>query len=322
MAYVRTVRTASGATAVQIVHSSRRGLRDIEHLGSAHDEAGLAALKAAARQRIVAGQSELDLGLDGHGGSGPLEIVASRMAHLWEALCRVYDTLGFADAAEGDEVFRQLVLARIIEPTSKLDALRVLAEVGVETVVYRTLARRLPVYAEPSWRQGLAAACAAHAALGPASLVLYDVSTLYFETDQGDGFREPGFSKERRLDPQITIGLLTDAAGFPLMVEAFEGNKAETATMIPTITAFMAAHRLTDVTVVADAGMLSQANRNAIEAAGLSFIFGAKLAQIPYVVEEWRTNHPGTEMTDGQVFTQPWPAGPTDARRDQVIYYQ
>jgi transposase len=124
------------------------------------------------------------------------------------------------------------------------------------------------------------------------------------------------------LDPQITIGLLTDAAGFPLMVEAFEGNKAETATMIPTITAFMTAHRLTDVTVVADAGMLSQANRNAIEAAGLSFIFGAKLAQIPYVVEEWRTNHPGTEMTDGQVFTQPWPAGPTDARRDQVIYYQ
>ena len=322
MAYVRTVRTASGATAVQIVHSSRRGLRDIEHLGSAHDEAGLAALKAAARQRIVAGQSELDLGLDATARSGPLEIVASRMAHLWEALCRVYDTLGFADAAEGDEVFRQLVLARIIEPTSKLDALRVLAEVGVETVVYRTLARRLPVYAEPSWRQGLAAACAAHAALGPASLVLYDVSTLYFETDQGDGFREPGFSKERRLDPQITIGLLTDAAGFPLMVEAFEGNKAETATMIPTITAFMAAHRLTDVTVVADAGMLSQANRNAIEAAGLSFIFGAKLAQIPYVVEEWRTNHPGTEMTDGQVFTQPWPAGPTDARRDQVIYYQ
>jgi hypothetical protein len=76
---------------------------------------------------------------------------------------------------------------------------------------------------------------------------------------------EPKFSKERRLDPHITIGLLTDAAGFPLMMEAFEGNKAETATMIPTITAFMTAHRLSDVTVVADAGMLSQANRAAIE---------------------------------------------------------
>ena len=57
------------------------------------------------------------------------------------------------------------------------------------------------------------AACAAHARLGPASLVLFDVSTLYFETDTGDGFREPGFSKERRLEPQITIGLLTARRG-------------------------------------------------------------------------------------------------------------
>jgi len=72
-----------------------------------------------------------------------------------------------------------------------------------------------------------------HAALGPASVVLYDVSTRCFETDTGDGFREPGFSKERRLEPQITIGLLTDASGFPLMIEAFEGNKAETKTMLP-----------------------------------------------------------------------------------------
>jgi hypothetical protein len=60
-------------------------------------------------------------------------------------------------------------------------------------------------------------------------------------------------SKERRLEPQITLGLLTDASGFPLAVEAFEGNKAETATMLPVINAFKAAHQLTDATVVADA---------------------------------------------------------------------
>jgi hypothetical protein len=128
---------------------------------------------------------------------------------------------------------------------------------------------RLPAYAQDSWRRRLAAACAAHAALGPASLVLYDVSTLYFETDTGGGFREPGFSKERRLEPQITVGLLTDATGFPLMIEAFEGNKADNKTMLPVITAFMAAHQLTDVTVVADAGMISEANQHAIEDAGL-----------------------------------------------------
>jgi transposase len=64
------------------------------------------------------------------------------------------------------------------------------------------------------------------------------VSTLYFETDQGDGFRESGFSRERRLEAQITIGLLTGQDGFPLMVSAFEGNKAETKTMLSAIETF------------------------------------------------------------------------------------
>jgi Transposase DDE domain len=322
VAYVRTVRTTSGATAVQVVWSSRRGSRQVEHLGSAHDEGDLAALKAVAAERIAAGQAVLDLGLDTGAAAGPLEIVGSRAGHLWDALCRAYDALGFDTAAGGDEVFRALVLARIIEPTSKLDSLRVLAEAGVGAPSYATLKRRLPRYGKPLWRKDISAACAAHAALGPASLVLYDVSTLYFETDAGDGFREPGFSKERRLEPQITIGLLTDATGFPLTVQAFEGNKAETATMIPTIEGFMAAHQLTDVTIVADAGMVSEANRKAIEAAGLSFILGAKIPNIPYVVGEWRKHNPDAEIPDQLVLTQPWPAGPTDKRRDQVIYYQ
>ncbi len=96
------------------------------------------------------------------------------------------------------------------------------------------------------------------------------------------------FSKERRLEPQITIGLLADQAGFPLMVSAFEGNKAETKTMLPVIAAFMAAHELPDVTVVADAGMISEANMKAVEAAGLSFILGMKVPDVPYVVDQWR----------------------------------
>jgi hypothetical protein len=244
------------------------------------------------------------------------------MAHLWEALAHAYRVLGLEEAAGGDAVFAQLVLARIIEPTSKLDSARVLEETGISAPSYRTLLRRLPVYAKPAWRQRLAAACARHAGLGRASLVLYDVSTLYFETDAGDGFREPGFSKERRLDPQITIGLLTDASGFPLMVSAFEGNKAETKTMLPVIQAFMAAHQLPDVTVVADAGMVSEANQKQIEAAGLSFILGLRIPEVPYLIAQWHREHPGEDVPDGHVFTQRWPVGPAGGRRDQVIYYQ
>ena len=328
--YVRTVKTSSGATAVQIVHSSHRGSRDIEHIGSAHDDVQVELLKAVARQRLVAGQDELDLGV-GVGravpdaaalGGAPLPITASRMGRLWDALDHAYTLLGFDAATAGDGVFRDLVLARIIEPTSKLDTPRVLEEVGVDPASYPTITRRLPVYATDSFRQALSAACCAHARLGPASLVLYDVSTLHFETDAGDGFREPGFSKERRLDPQITIGLLTDSGGFPLLVNAFEGNKAETTTMVPSLQAFMVAHDLPDVTVVADAGMVSAGNQRAIEAAGLSFILGARIPDVPYVVKTWREQHPGQDIPDGHVFVQPWPAGPTDARRDQVIYYQ
>jgi hypothetical protein len=170
--YVRTVKTASGATAVQVVYSFRRGSRDIEHIGSAHDEAGLELLKAAARQRLAAGQGELDLGLDVGAAGGPLPVTSSRMGCLLDALSHAYDVLGFDAAAGGDEVFRGLVLARLIEPTSKLDSLRVLEEAGVAAASYRTVLRRLPAYAKEAFRQELSAACAAHARLGPASLVL------------------------------------------------------------------------------------------------------------------------------------------------------
>jgi hypothetical protein len=325
VAYVRTVKTASGATAVQIVWSSRRGSRRIEHFGSAHDEAELEALKAAAAQRLVEGQQVLDLGLGTAGANGPLEITSSRASHLWGALCRAYEVLGFDRVLNGDGVLRDLVCARIIEPTSKIDAARVLGETGVGSASYRTIKRRLPVIAKPAVRQSLSAACATHAGLGPASLVLFDVSTLYFETDTGDGFREPGFSKERRLEPQITLGLLTDATGFPLMVQAFEGNKAETATMLPVINAFKAAHRLTDVTVVADAGMISEANQTAMQAAGLSFILGTRIPFVPDVVREWRDKHPDEAIPDGLVLTQPWPATSSEKARgipDRVVHYQ
>jgi hypothetical protein len=133
---------------VQIVHSSRHGSRDIEHIGSAHDDAELELLKAAARQRLAAGQAELDLGLEATGparqgaGGGPLPITSARMGVLLDALAHAYRVLGFEDAAGGDEVFEQLVLARIIEPVSKLDSARVLEEAGAAAASYRTVTRR------------------------------------------------------------------------------------------------------------------------------------------------------------------------------------
>jgi len=75
------VKTASGATAARIVHSSHQGSRDIEHIGSAHDDAERELLKAAARQRLAAGQGELDLGVDAAAPGGPLPISPPRVRH-------------------------------------------------------------------------------------------------------------------------------------------------------------------------------------------------------------------------------------------------
>jgi hypothetical protein len=120
----------------------------------------------------------LDLDVTGPPGSEPLPITCTRMTHLWEALCAAYRILGFESATKGGTVFRDLVLARIIEPTNKIETGRVLAEVGVDPASCATLKGRLPSYAHAQWRQTLAAASTRRAGFGPASLVLFDVSTL------------------------------------------------------------------------------------------------------------------------------------------------
>ena len=184
--YVRTVRTASGARAVQIVRFSRKGARSIEHIGSAHDDAELAVLKEVARQRLNAGQLSFDLpGLNSENdaGSAPHEpagagcvapIASNRMGVLLEALETAWKAVGLDRLDGADEVFRQLVTARLIEPTSKQDSLRVLAEAGLSPVSYATVKRHLPSYAAEDFTRNLSRLLAGYARIGRASLVLFD----------------------------------------------------------------------------------------------------------------------------------------------------
>jgi transposase len=76
------------------------------------------------------------------------------------------------------------------------------------------------------------------------------VTTLYFEAESEDEPRKVGYSKERRVDPQIVVGLLVDRTGFPLEIGCFEGNTAETTTLVPIITSFAARHDLGDTPMV------------------------------------------------------------------------
>jgi hypothetical protein len=325
MVWIRRVRTASGATAVQIAESVDGRRRIVRHVGSARDDAELGLLIEEA-QRLLADdtQGELDLGItpkavrahmvappveelltDGAGVSVARELVArprvlkSCNGLLYDALAGIYASLGFD--AVGDEVFRDLVIARVVEPTSLLDVDRVLAELGRTSASLSTRKRTLRRARAGGYRDQIAAACFAHArTAGDVSLVLYDVTTLYFEADKEDELRRVGYSKERRVDPQIVVGLLVDRCGFPLEMGCFEGNKAETLTIVPIVKAFQQRHGITDMVVVADAGMLASGNLRELDDAGLRFIVGSRVTKAPNDLASHFRWH-GDVFTDGQV---------------------
>jgi hypothetical protein len=322
--FVRKVRTASGAVAVQVMRKA--GGRDelVEHVGSAHTDAELGVLLERARRIAAEGQQVLDFEVPipvervddvadwragelvrpdrppaGVSGAGRTVGTSSRL--LYDVLAAVYDRLGFN--VVGDAVFRDLVIARIVEPTSKADSMRVLTDLGADVVSYRTIQRHLAQMGPGGYRDLIATRCFAHAGdTGGLSLILYDVTTLYFEAEKEDELRRVGFSKERRVDPQIVVGLLVDRFGFPLEISCFDGAKVETHTILPVIEAFCARHDIKQSTMVvaADAGMLSANNLKELDGSGLSFIVGSRMTKAPNDLEShfhWN----GEVFSDGQI---------------------
>jgi hypothetical protein len=281
MAFIRKVKTASGATAVQIAYKHKGRIIKIIHIGSAHNDEELNILLMLARKQLQENQLEL---FPESQSTLQLSIKRSFSGLLWKTLQQQYRQLGF-DQIE-DEVFEALCIARIVEPTSKLDSLRVLADLGVSPIDRNKLYRCLVKAANLDYRRKISQACFDHIQGSDLTILLYDVTTLYFEVQKEDNYRKSGLSKERRLEPQIIIGLLVDRNGFPLGLHSFEGNKAETKTILPIIEDFQAQHGLTKVTIVADAAMLSAANLEALTEAGYTYIVGSRLHKVPYEIAE------------------------------------
>src|ERR1700735_4774375 len=287
MAWVRRVRTALGSTAVQIAESVAGRRRIVRHVGSARDEAELGLLMEEARCLLEDDrQGVLDLGITPHARQVKMGAAPGQPALF---------------GGGGDEVCRAVVIPGVAEPPSLLDVDRVLAEMGRVSASLSTRKRTLRRCLDGNYRDRLAEPCFTHArASGDISLVLYDVTTLYFEAEHEDALRKVGYSKERRVDPQIVAGLLVDRHGFPLEIGCFEGDKAEKLTILPVIRQFQARHGLGAVVVVADAGMLSAANLDDLDEAGLGFIVGSRVTKAPVDLESHFRWH-GDAFTDGQV---------------------
>ena len=141
------------------------------------------------------------------------------------------------------------------------------------------------------------------------------VTTLYFEAEREDDLRRVGYSKERRVDPQVIVGLLVDRRGFPLRIGCWEGSRAETTTIIPVVEAFQAAHGIEELVIVADAGMLSAANLAALDDARLRFIVGARQVRAPGDLEA-HFHWAGDAPADGQVIDTITPGRGSQSERD------
>lgn len=328
--FIRRVKTSSGATAVQIVEKRGGVRRIVEHVGSAHDAVELAVLVQVAHERLHAGQQVLDLDLDavkgpqvpaGAGLGGQAVVTGTASGVLWQVLTDAYARLGFD--VLGDEAFAAMVLARCVEPASKLATIDILTELGVRAPHRNTLAAALKRATARDYRDTLAKAARAHSlrTTGTSALILYDVTTLHFENGEEDDLRRVGMSKEHRVDPQIQVGLLVDPGGFPLEMHVFEGNKAETTTLIPVLSAFAERHSVADLVVVADAGMLSAANLNALEDAGFGFIVGSRITKAPYDLADHFERH-GNYFTDGQILESTREMGTGKAARGRRVVYQ
>lgn len=202
-------------------------------------------------------------------------------------LGKLFDEIGFNQIKE--KLFRHLVLSRICYPGSKLKTVEYLLRHHQQfydiDAVYRYLDKLGSKHKEQL--QSISYKHTLQLFDGMISVVFYDVTTLYFEAADEDDLRKIGFSKDGKSQhPQIVLGLLVSAGGYPLAFEMFEGNKFEGQTMLPVIEKFKTKFGLKDIIIVADAGLLSNENITALTKLGYQFILGARIKNETHAIQK------------------------------------
>ena len=193
----------------------------------------------------------------------------------------LYDQIGYN--AIGDEMFRYLVVCRLFNPGSKLktiDYLQRYLHVSVSRhKLYSFIDRLSPAEGSGIKHkvEQISYAQTLKVLSGRVGVVFYDMTTLYFEASDEDDLRICGFSKEdRHRNLQIFLGLLVAIGGNPIGYEIFEGNISEGNTLVPVVESLASRFGFDHPVVIADAGLLSRGNIDALEKAGYQYILGAR----------------------------------------------
>jgi transposase len=286
----REVKTGSGKTAVQVYYLHNRKRVIVKHLGSAMTNEELDDLRQQAQQFIedYSCQTSLfpSLKFGTYSYLEQYECIGFYYRFFYDAIQRLIAQIGFEELTSN--LFKDLVTIRIIDPASKLRSIELIeAYFGIQH-------RRQNYYKEAKKWISLKNQVLekvnyfAQKEYGfDYSLLFYDVTTLYFETFEGDELRKTGFSKDSKSQqPQILVGLMVSKEGFPLAFDIFPGNTFEGHTILPVVKAFIQKNNVKRFTVVADAAMISTDNIKELKAEGIHYIVGARLGNLPQAIFE------------------------------------
>jgi transposase len=279
--FIRKLKSPNNKIYVQVVDKSSGQYKVLKSFGSCTDTSHLEHLVAQAQRWIdqQTGIQEFDFSnTDVFVEQFFDSIISMKRVGYDLLLGQIFDDIGFCKIK--DAYFRELVLARVAFPKSKLKTTEYLFRYKQidwdEDQFYRYLDKlhrtQKELVQQISYQHTL------QILNNNISVVFYDVTTLYFEIDNEDELRKTGFSKEgKHQNPQIVLGLLVSKNGYPLAYEIFEGNKFEGHTMLPVVDAFKSTYNLSQLIIIADSGLLSNSNIVELQTKGYEFILGARI---------------------------------------------
>jgi transposase len=197
----------------------------------------------------------------------------------------VYNMLGYNTILQkrDDNILRDLVLSRLANPASKYKSRRILSkQFGKEhdlDAVYRMMDK---LYDEIDKVKRCTFEHIQSLFPNKVDLVLFDVTTLYFESTEVDDLRRFGYSKDCRFNTtQVVLALATNEDGLPIGYELFEGNKAEVKTLAASVEHWKTIFNIGSVCFVGDRAMFTHDNLSILEVHGYNYIVAAKLRGLP-----------------------------------------
>lgn len=280
----RTIATASGKHAVQVVSKRYGALVVHRHIGTYANLAEKSALYEKAKTFIQKSTGQQNL-LDFFSSFkiSDIAITDSKPLFVYNFLSAAYDKLGLN--AYPDQIIKDLVVARIYSPNSKRATCECLRDLFGRKYALKTIYRHLKESMKSRVKDVFQKALikfAKEKIRDTLKLVFYDVTTLYFESAAKSGIRDFGFSKDHRpQDTQIVVGLVVNHDGFPLYFDVFNGKTFEGNTFLPVIENIQRLLGIRELIVVADAAMISRENINRLASKQIKFIVGARLANLP-----------------------------------------